>query len=275
MERIKAAISKAKQARPEGEETLAPRAPRAADFSARPLPEIWDRLEEVTIDPAVLARNRIVTYSKDDPAHVPFDILRTKILKLFERNGWKSVAVTSPTMACGKTLISTNLAFSFARQKTSRTVLADVDLKRPQVRKIIGADCQVSMGDFLSGEIEVADYFKRFDRNLALGLTNQSFRHSAELLQDKKAKDALAEMNRTLQPDVVIYDLPPMLASDDVMSFLEHVDCVLLIAASGISTIREIEECERQLSDLTNLAGVILNKYDLKSESYYEYDYVY
>ena len=216
-----------------------------------------------------------MTHSKDDPAHVPFDILRTKIMKLFERNGWKSVAVTSPTMACGKTLIATNLAFSFARQKTSRTVLADVDLKRPQVRKVIGLDSKLSMGDFLIGEIGVADYFKRYDGNLALGTTYQSFRHSAELLQDQKAADAIAEMHRALEPDVVIYDLPPMLASDDVMSFLEHVDCALLIAAAGTSTIREIDECEKQLSDLTSVAGVILNKYDLKSESYYEYDYVY
>lgn len=216
-----------------------------------------------------------MTFSKEDPAHVPFDILRTKIAKLFERNGWKSIAVTSPTMACGKTLISTNLAFSFARQKANRTVLADVDLKRPQLRKVLGLDSKLSMGDFLHGDLTVEEYFRRFEGNLALGTTYQAFRHSAELLQDERAEAALAEMHRQLEPDVVIYDLPPMLASDDVISFLQHVDCALLIAAAGTSTVREIDECEKQLSDLTNVAGVILNKYDLKSESYYEYDYVY
>ena len=37
-----------------------------------------------------------------------------------------------------------------------------------------------------------------------------------------------------------------------------------------------LEAIERQLSELVPIAGVILNKYDLKSESYsyYEYDYM-
>ncbi len=275
MERIKAAISKAKVSRGADDSAIPPRPPLGTGPSQRAQQEVWDRLEEVAIDPAVLLKNRIVTFSKDDPAHVPFDILRTKISKLFERNNWKSIAITSPTMACGKTLIASNLAFSFARQKANRTVLADVDLKRPQLRKVLGVENKLSMGDFLSGELPVEDYFKRFESNLALGTTYQAFRHSAELLQDERTGAALADMRRQLAPDVVIYDLPPMLASDDVMSFLEHVDCALLIAASGITTVRELDECEKQLSDLTGMAGVILNKYDLKSESYYEYDYVY
>jgi protein-tyrosine kinase len=274
MERIKAAISKAKLARGTDEGVMPPTS-RVAEPARRAHADTWDRLEEISIDPAVLLKNRIVTFSKDDPAHVPFDILRTKITKLFERNNWKSIAITSPTMACGKTLIASNLAFSFARQKTIRTVLADVDLRRPQLRKVLGIDNKLSMGDFLRGELGVEEYFKRMESNLAVGTTFQSYRHSAELLQDERAATSLSDMLRQLAPDVVIYDLPPMLASDDVMSFLEHVDCALLIAAAGITTVRELDECEKQLADLTGVAGVILNKYDLKSEAYYEYDYVY
>ncbi|MEM1314807.1 MAG: exopolysaccharide biosynthesis protein, partial [Pseudomonadota bacterium] len=185
MERIKAAISRAKLARGE-----APPPPGAAGLSApavRTGGDLWSRLREVPLDEDHLINNRVVTFSKDDPAHVPFDILRTKIMRLLETNGWSTIAVTSPTQACGKTMIATNLAFSFARQRATRAVLADVDLKRPQLRKVLGFDAELSMGDYLMGGIAPEDFFLRVGENLAVGATQQSFRHSAELLQHPDA----------------------------------------------------------------------------------------
>lgn len=280
MERIKAAISRAKLARGDAPPAvggpLPPRAPAANDLAGHNTPAAWLALPRIEPNEDKLIESRIVTYSKDDPAHVPFDILRTKILRLMETNGWKSIAVTSPTMSCGKTMIASNLAFSFARQRATRCVLADVDLKRPQVRKVLGIQSELSMGDYLMGGIEPEDFFVRMGDNLAIGPTQQSFRHSAELLQHPDAGRAIKRMHEVLRPDVAIFDLPPLLASDDAMSFMMHVDCALLIAAAGTTTARNLDDCERQLSELVPIAGVILNKYDLKSESYsyYEYDYI-
>lgn len=276
MERIKTAISRAKLARGDAAPGPVPRAPAEFDPTKEGTPETWLALPRIDPSESKLIDSRIVTFSKDDPAHVPFDILRTKVLRLMETNGWKSIAVTSPTMSCGKTMISCNLAFSFARQRATRCILADVDLKRPQVRKVLGLQSELSMGDYLMGGIAPEDFFVRIGDNLAVGPTQQSFRHSAELLQHPDAGAALTRMHAALKPDVVIYDLPPMLASDDAISFMQHVDCALLIAAAGTTTARNLDDCERQLSELVPVAGVILNKYDLKSESYsyYEYDYV-
>ena len=109
-------------------------------------------------------------------------------------------------MSCGKTMIATNLAFSFSRQRNTRCILADVDLKRPQVRKNIGLESQLSMGDYLMGGVRPEEFFIRLGENLAIGPTSQSFRHSAELLQHPDAKKALDDMHRVLQPDIVIYD---------------------------------------------------------------------
>ncbi|MGM0585368.1 MAG: CpsD/CapB family tyrosine-protein kinase [Pseudomonadota bacterium] len=275
MERIKAAIDRAKQTRSEAA-GADPRPPKRSDLGRDDVPPGWLALEQLEPDEETLIRNRIVTFSKDDPAHVPFDIMRTKILRMMEQNGWKSIAVTSPTMSCGKTMIATNLAFSFARQRNTRCILADVDLKRPQVNRVVGVDSQLSMGDYLMGGVRPEEYFIRLGDNLAIGPTSQSFRHSAELLQHPDAAGAIRAMHAALKPDIVLYDLPPLLASDDAMSFMAYADCALLIAAAGTTTARNLDDCERQLSEIIPIAGVILNKYDLKSESYsyYEYDYI-
>ena len=271
MERLKAAITKAKLSRDTDGAT--PRGPAEPRFAARgDTPSAWETIPRAELDERALRQARVVTHSKDNPAHVAFDILRTKLLKLLERNQWDSIAITSPTQACGKTMISTNLAFSFARQQSSRVVLCDVDLKRPAVRKVLGATGSTSMGEYLSGHGGIDDHFRRYTDNLAVCVTNQSMRHSAEVVQDQTAFDAVADMKRKLRPHVIIYDLPPMRASDDAISFMEHVDCVLLIASAGISTVREIDDCESQLADLTHVAGVVLNKDDVETDRYYDYD---
>jgi Mrp family chromosome partitioning ATPase len=51
-----------------------------------------------------------------------------------------------------------------------------------------------------------------------------------------------------------------MLDSDDAMGFLDQVDCVLLVAAAGQTSLREIDVCEQDLSAQTNVLGVVLNK---------------
>ena len=75
-------------------------------------------------------------------------------------------------------------------------------------------------------------------------------------------------MKADLNPDTVIYDLPPMLTCDDVMAFLPNVDCVLLIAGAEISTVDEIDRCENDLAQQTNVLGVVLNKCRYAGEEY-------
>jgi len=58
----------------------------------------------------------------------------------------------------------------------------------------------------------------------------------------------------------VIFDLPPMLAGDDVMAFAGQLDCVLLLAAAETTKAKEVDVCERNLASQTNVLGVVLNK---------------
>ena len=107
VERLKKAIDKARAHR---EQVLAgtvppsvsleepPRGPVEATAPAGPSP--WAALEEVTLDAAHLQRRRLVSYQKSDPAHIVFDVLRTRLLKVFKDNGWSRLAVTSPTKGC-------------------------------------------------------------------------------------------------------------------------------------------------------------------------------
>lgn len=270
MERIRAAIQKARETRDDGLPAGASGA--TTDAAPRRMPGSveanWQELEVFRPQLHLMAKNRIVTFDQKDKAHVPFDMMRTQVLAACRKNGWKTVGITSPTPACGKTVTAINLAFSFARQKDTRTVLVDADLRKPMVAEDLGISNSHSMGKFLSGTSGVQENFLSYSETLAIGTNNRRSLHSAEILQDNKAVDAMKTLHKSLKPDVVLVDMPPMLATDDVIAFLPNVDAMLLIVAAGSTTVSEVDECERELSERTNVMGVILNKCRYIPENY-------
>lgn len=221
---------------------------------------VWESLPVFAMNPQLAERNRIVTFHRSDPSHSAFDILRTRLLQTLRQHGWTSVAITSPTRGCGKSLVALNLAFSLANQKDCSTVLVDLDLKRPGLGQLLGARNNASMEDFLSGNCELRDVMHRCGDNLAFAINNRPVKYSAELLQSMDAAKALRDMRKRMNPDVMLFDMPAMLPGDDVTAFLPNVDCAILVVGAEKSTLDEVDACERELSERSNVAGVVLNR---------------
>src|SRR5205085_11765643 len=114
----------------------------------------------------------------------------------------------------------------------------------------------------------IKDVFLRYDDNLAIGFSDRPVSDSAELLQGADTARALRQLKQTLEPNVIIYDLPPMLLSDDVLAFLPNVDCTMLVVAAEVNTLNEIGTCEGDLAERTNVLGVVLNKCNYPPEKY-------
>jgi len=97
----------------------------------------------VPLDTRHLIRNRLISATREDPAHVAFDVLRTKLVATLRARGWHRVAITSATPDCGKSFVAANLAISLSRQSGLRTVLMDMDLRRPSLATMLGISAPV------------------------------------------------------------------------------------------------------------------------------------
>lgn len=234
---------------------------------------LWQEIPEFVPDAHHFQRHRVITLACENPAHTHFDIMRTKILSAMKQNGWKSIALTSPNPHCGKTLISANLAFSLARQREIKTVLIDVDLRRPQLARTLGLNQGPSMSTFFDGTTDIISQFVRYENNLAIGASSIAIKQSAELLSNSQTRKSIDALCKALEPDILVYDLPPILASDDTLAFLPNVDCTLLIVEAERSTFKEIDETEHSLAEKSNLLGVVLNKCRFETDNYGYYDY--
>jgi protein-tyrosine kinase len=275
MEKIQEALAKARSVRESRDQTASPAAPvvaAASKTSASPtvdeaVRQAWARLERYDASPERLERGHVATL-KGGPDAAPFDVMRTKLIQTMRTNNWRRLAITSPSAGCGKSTVALNLAFSLARQTDIRTILAELDLRRPSLAKTLGVTPARNFSDVLDGRADFADQALRFGDNLALALNASVSRNPAELLHGGGVADRLSAIEAIYAPDLTIFDMPPMLINDDMMAFAGKVDCVLLIAGAEKTTVKEIDTCERELSSQTNVMGVVLNKCRYMGEDY-------
>jgi protein-tyrosine kinase len=222
--------------------------------------KVWESLSAVQLSVEKLQGNNLFPLPSNQPAALAVDQLRSKILHGLATKGWKRIAVTSPSHGCGKSFVATNLALSLARRPASRTALIDLDLRRPQLAGLLGLTDLPEFADFLTGDQPLESVFRRFGRTLALGLNGTPVEMAAEMLHSPETAVALSALVEQLDPEVVIYDMPPALGTDDVLAMAPSLDAVLLVADGTKSTAEDLRACERLFEGRIPLMGVVLNR---------------
>lgn len=290
MEKIQSAIAKARAARAAVQSGEAPapailaEAPQAvATEVPAPLPPAdesradpvalaahWSALPGFAPAPGLLARGHVVTAVAGKEA-APFDLMRTRLLQQMRANNWRRVAITSPGPACGKSTIALNLAMSLARQSDLRTVLTEMDMRRPSLARMLGLRAPQSFARVLEGLEPFATQAVRIGENLAISTCHAPHPRPAELLHSPSVATALDRIEAEYAPSIFIFDMPPMFVSDDTMAVMGKMDCVLIIAAAESTKIKEIDRCERELAAQTNVLGVVLNKCRYMEDEGYDY----
>jgi len=281
MEKIKQAIEESKRNRttdatqPIEQEVATSRSPqpeptpvsKATDENIQ-----YEQTRVVSLDMEHLAKNRIVSFNKHDHLSLGFDILRTQVISKMQENGWRTIAITSPTQGCGKSVVSINLAMSIAHHTDTTTMLVDFDLRRPSVGRYLGLPAGTSLNDVLSGDASVAEALVNPGlERLVILPTARPVQHSSEVLSSKKVSNLVAEIRDRYAERIVIFDLTPLLASDDAMIMLSKVDCVLVVVGNGMVNNDQLTETMRYI-DSAKLLGTVLNKSESnQSERYYDY----
>ncbi len=222
----------------------------------------WEdlELEEAGENRAISSAMPVVDSHRDSPTARAFDLLRTRLRQVTQENGWRNIAITAPTSGCGNTFMATNLALSLSRVPGSRTVLMDFNLRKPGVAKAFDIEARGMMRYYLDGTVPMGRHLVRASETLALGLNDTADANPSETLQDPSTLLTLQKMRAALRPDMVIYDMPPMLGHDDVSAFLPQLDGVLLISDGTQTMSRQLVECERMLDNRVPLLGVVLNR---------------
>jgi protein-tyrosine kinase len=258
---IETALSKARE-RDAGRVTEPVLSPRRAKISEAPKPAAQPsrHFQQAKIDIAAMERNCVLPGVADQAALRAYKILRTRLLQRMLANQWHSLAITGTESEQGKTLTAINLAISLAQDPNTSVFLVDLDLQRPRVAKQMGMTVERGLSDYLLGnaEIDQVIYDSEIPR-LSVLPNLRAFEQSSEMLAGARMLDLLRYFEAESPRRIVIFDMPPMLLADDVLTFAPQVDGVLLVISEGLTTRATVKKSQELLAEM-NLVGVVLNR---------------
>ena len=214
----------------------------------------------VRSSPDLFRQRRVIMGLKNDPHIDIFRQLRTQVLRRLRENQWNSLAITSATPGAGKSFVTINLAIALAMEVNQTVLVVDADLRNPSVGWYLGLDVEKGLLDYLHEDIPLAQLLINpgFQRLVVLpgkGYTN----HSSELLSSPKMITLVDELKSKYDSRIILFDMPPLLASDDTLLFMPHFDAALLVVEDGKNTAEDIRRSV-QILEGTELMGIVLNK---------------
>jgi capsular exopolysaccharide synthesis family protein len=266
MDRIQKALDKAKAKHTEtvGQSKQAPHAnksPAEAVPFERQFDNIsYDKTSVEAVSGEALEENRIIAGFYNNPQSAVFRMLRTQVLQKMRSDKFHSVAITSPTAGEGKSLVASNLAIAIAMELNQTVLLVDMDLRNPTIGRYFDLTVKAGLKDYLEGDIELEKVLINpgIKRLVILPGANRA-EDSAELLSSPKMANLVSDIKSHYDSRIVIFDVPPVLQTDDVLLSSKYFDSTLLVLEDGKNKEADIKK-SLQLLEGANLIGTILNK---------------
>ncbi len=205
-----------------------------------------------------------------------FRSLRTSLSFSIDCRGVRSFLVTSASPLEGKSLVSINLAVTFA-QAGKRVLLVDADLRKPRIHKTFNLPSSAGLSNLLvsKGNGELGGYAQQSQiENLFILPSGPRPPNPAELLATDRMGELIKEMEGSF--DRIIFDTPPVVNVTDA-SILMHFVGGGIVVVRGFSTQWELAQRASELLQGTQgkMLGAILNNADTPKGAYGYYGYYY
>jgi len=229
----------------------------------------YQQTRTVSVSKDFLRENRIVC-DYDQSNHLSaYKFLRTKVLRVLNANNWNTLGITSPGPEVGKTVTAINLAINFAMEISKTALLVDADLRRPTVHKYLGLPAGGGLSAYLADGGPLCELLIHPNiGDLVVLPGGRPLLNSSEMLASPQMTQLVEELKNRYPSRLVLFDLPPVLAVDDVMAFAPSLDAILMVAEAGKTKKEELMEACAALENSTYIIGTVLNKADHNAQSY-------
>jgi non-specific protein-tyrosine kinase len=171
----------------------------------------------------------------------------------------ETLVVTSAAPDEGKSIVLANLAVTMA-QGERRTVLVDADLRQPSLHEVFGITNDRGLTTMIVEEVAL-DAPPLVDSgvdNLQLVPSGPLPPNPADILGSHKMEQAIAALQD--RADVVLFDVPPVVAASDGAVLGTKVDGVLLVVRAGHTRRDHVQRAKDLLERAhVRIVGAVLN----------------
>ena len=212
----------------------------------------------------------------DDAASEGLRSLRTSLQLILPKGGPHILCLTSLGPGEGKSFIASNLSYLFS-QSGQRVLLVDADLRRGHLHKVFGLERGRGLAEALMGKAAVEDLIHNVGSlSLAVLTTGTLPDDAADLLLASDLAPVMAKLGALY--DLVIVEVPPILAVSDAFVLARHATLCLLLLKYGQHSERQVELAQKRFERHNIvLAGSVLNDVSLAAQryAYHQYGYRY
>ncbi|MEO6693749.1 MAG: polysaccharide biosynthesis tyrosine autokinase [Ignavibacteria bacterium] len=218
----------------------------------------------------------IVGSKANSAASEAFKALRTRIqFSRLESDQLKTILVTSSIPFEGKTIVSSNLAGSFA-QAGKKVLIMDCDLRKPRIHNVFETDKFPGLSDYLFTNVTLEDITRRTPLDNLYFITSGTIPpNPSELLGSVQMKQFMNKLKEIY--DIVIVDSPPFITVTDSEILYNITDGTVLVCQANKTPAEAFWKTYDRLSRKYphHLLGCVLNNFNFKSSYGYYYNYYY
>lgn len=209
----------------------------------------------------VLRKNRVLGGESEKDVINAYKLLRTQVLKKLIEHKWNSVGVLGAHKGDGSTLTAINLAICIALEFRHTVILVDFNLRDPSVHQYFDYEPEHGLSDFLTEGVPISDMlFTPNMESLVVLPGRQSLKDSSERLNSERVSNLVQEIKSRYPGRIVIFDLPPVLESDDAIAFMDHFDAGLLVVKDGVTKKTDISVMS-ELFGVKPMLGTVFNDF--------------
>ena len=226
-----------------------------------PPPIVYTKTRSLEIPLSTLRQRRVMAAYDKGPFVDAYKILRTQVMHRLRENSWNVLGVTSPGHGEGKTLTAVNLAVSLAMESAQTVLLVDADLRSPSIHEVFGLrDCP-GLADYLLDNQPVEDLLVHPGIGRFVLLPGgRAISNSTEILTSPKMLALVEEFKNRYPSRIVIFDLPPLLHTADVLAFSPYTDALLFVVEEGKTTAEQLQRALTLVKNSRPVLGTVLNK---------------
>jgi len=213
----------------------------------------------------------IIAYEKSEnwqaPAWEAYRSLRTSLLLSHSGRPPRSILVTSALPGEGKSTTVANTAIVLA-QTGARTLILDLDLRRPTMADLFGVSAKQGMTEFLSGNSDLSSLACESGfANLYLIPAGPPAPNPAELLGSERLRTCLDWLLEYF--DYLVIDSPPCLEITDSLVLCPQVDGLLLVVRAEKTPKDVVRKASERVAMVGGrILGVLINAVDARRSEY-------
>jgi capsular exopolysaccharide synthesis family protein len=215
----------------------------------------------------------VTLHKKSSPSTEAYRQLRTNLQYNWDESRSNIVAITSPGVGEGKSTTSANLAVALAKSGR-RTLLLDVDMRRPQIHKFMGRSLEPGLFQVLQKGMpfDPASMETHTDNLFVITAGRVAGGGASELLDSPRMGELLSSLRDHF--DVIVVDTPPVLAVSEAKQMAPRADATLMVVRAGETRERDLDQAVKELERVGGrIIGVVLNGFNIDMAYGYKYRY--